>query len=691
MAVHTTTMSPVEVATLLDRAGIPVARGLLVDDVSGVAAAYDAIGANLVVVKAAGLLHKTEAGGVAFGLASAAAAMEAARRMLEQVGPRGLPFMVQEQASGMELLVGLRRNPELGAAVVVGLGGIQAEIHKDVARRLVPVTSADALAMLRELRSWPLLDGYRGSRPLDVEALCEVIVLVALLADEDPSIGELDLNPVMVRPANEGCLVVDARIVTMPVPVRSERPRHQLERMLRPKHIAVVGVSDDEKKVGARLFRYLVDHDFPGRLSPVHPSGGETQGYRRYQSLQDIEGTPDLVCVAVPARAVREVAEQAVAIGAGGVLVHSSDFAEVGETGRQLQDELTKVLAAGAVPLVGPNSMGVVAPRHGLAASISGGLEMTELTAGRVALLTSSGALGSCLATRLMGTNVGISYWIHVGNEGDLVLADFLEWLADDEDTHAIGLLVEDIKDGPRFVEAGRRLARAGKPMFAYNMVRSERGREAALSHTGAMVGAIELREEVIRAAGMVSVPSLRVLEDALLLTSAYDLPRGQRLVAITFSGGASTIIADEAERFGIDLPELSQATAEAVRSHVPSYAAVRNPMDTSFQMLSNPESFRKAITAILADNEFDAALVQFTTNADPFAERLAESVVEVLRSARVPIYVSRFGGTQLAPRALKVYNDAGIPVLDAPDRAAQAIAAVMMARRAIDAASRSR
>ena len=159
--------------------------------------------------------------------------------------------------------------------------------------------------------------------------------------------------------------------------------------------------------------------------------------------------------------------------------MHSSDFAEAGEEGRILQQELTAILAEGRVPLVGPNSMGIVAPADGLAASISGGLEMTELTAGRVGLLTSSGALGSCIATRLMGAGIGLSKWVHVGNEADLVIADFLDWLVDDPQTKTIGLLLEDIKDGPRLVEAGRRLAAAGKPTFAYNMGRSERGRRS--------------------------------------------------------------------------------------------------------------------------------------------------------------------------------------------------------------------
>jgi acyl-CoA synthetase (NDP forming) len=453
--------------------------------------------------------------------------------------------------------------------------------------------------------------------------------------------------------------------------------------MLDPQHVVVVGVSDDEHKVGARLFRYLVDHGFPGRLDAVHPSGGQARGRTRYASLADVEGSPDLVCITVPGRFVLDVARQAVEKKVGGVIVHSSDFAEVGEEGRAAQEELARILVEGGVPLAGPNDMGVVAPHRKLTASISGGLE-EEIKPGGVALLSSSGALGSCLGTRLMGERIGLSYWIHAGNEADVVIADYLEWLAGDEDTRAVALLLEDIKDGPRFIEAGRRMAAAGKPMFAYNAVRSDRGRAAALSHTGAMVGSFAVREAVVEAAGMVSVPSLRVLEDAVALAAQEPLPAGDRLVAVTFSGGACSIIADEGGENGVDLPELSAATREAVRPHVPSYAAVRNPLDCSYQMITQPEKFERLLVALTERGEYDALLLQFTTNADPYAAKLAEKVVEMRGRLGIPLYVSRFGGEQLAPKALEVYRQGGVHVLDAPDRATLAIAAVMAGARTL-------
>jgi acyl-CoA synthetase (NDP forming) len=672
------------VLDLLRERGLRVPDSRRCDNVEAAVEAATALRAPF-VLKAGGLLHKTDDGGVVLGLADAEAVRAAASDLTARLGAAALPLLVQEMATGLELLVGARRDPELGVTVTVGLGGTATEVHRDLVTERAPVSAAGAARMLARLRSWPLLSGFRGAAPLDVEAACEAVAVVSALALDDPDVGEVEVNPLMVSPAGGGATAVDARILPAPAagprPPRPARPR-DLRRLMAPEHVAVVGVSDDEHKVGRRLFRYLRSHGYAGRLDAVHPHGGSVDGLPRHPSLAEVPGSPDLVCVTVPSRYVLPVAHDAVRAGVGALLVHSSDFAESGEEGRALQDELATVCADGGVALVGPNDMGVVVPGLGLTASISGGLEH-GLRAGPVALLTSSGALGSCLATRLMGSGVGLSSWVHVGNEADLTLADFLRHAATDEATRSAVLLLEDLKDGEAFVDAGRAMAAAGKPVFAYSMVRSDQGRQAAMSHTGAMVGSFEARQAVLRAAGVVAVGSLRELEDAVTLAASAPLPAGDRVMAVTFSGGACSIIADEAVGTPVRLPDLSTATREAVRPLVPSYSAVRNPFDLSFQMLTRDDDFERALEILGSGTDFDALLVQLTTNADPYAARLAERIVAVRERLSVPLYVSRYGGEHLAPRALAVYAEHGVPVLDAPDRALRAVAHLVSAGQA--------
>lgn len=672
-----------EALTRLEEVGIATpAAGTGMDAEAAAAAAAELPGPWL-VLKAGGLLHKTDDGGVVLGLEGPGAVRTAAEDLLARLGDGALPLVVQEQFEGVEVLVGLRRVPQLGTALVVGAGGVLTEVLQDVQYESVPVDVVTARAMLDRLRIRPLLDGVRGGASHDVDALVAAMVAVSQLAERHPDIAEMDLNPIMVGSAGQGVRAVDVRVlVDRPQERLTVRAVRDLDRLLAPRSVAVVGVSDDRSKVGTRLFGHLVTHGFPGALHPIHPSGGTIDGHRRARSLRELGSAPDLVCIAVPAQHVPAVAQEAVEVGAGSVLVHSSDFAEIGDRGRRLQDELAAVLAAGGVPLAGPNDMGIVAPHQGLAASISGALSRVELRAGSVALVSSSGALGSCLATRLLEHGVGLSHWIHAGNEADVTIAEYLRWLVDDAATGAVGLLLEDIKDGPTFAAATQELNAAGKPVFAYHMVRTASGSAAAQSHTGAMVGAFELRESVLRAGGVVSTPSLQTLEDALRLAARHGLPAGPRLAALTFSGGACTIIADTAVELGVELPDLDAGTRGAIQEHVPAFAAVRNPLDVSYQLISSPDRFEAVLAALAGGNAFDAVLLQFTTNADPGATAIAEAAVSLLETTEIPVYLSRYGGDQLAPAAMARYRDAAIPVLDAPDRAMRAVAALVEASR---------
>ncbi|MQA17527.1 MAG: hypothetical protein GEV09_26575, partial [Pseudonocardiaceae bacterium] len=248
---ETQAMTPGAVTQRLEQAGVPLAASAVASTLEAVPAAFAEVGADTIVLKAGGLLHKTDEGGVVLNLTTAEDAVAAAEDMLGRIGEHALPFVLQEQERGLEMLVGIQRTPQLGAALVVGMGGVHTEVHKDVARALVPVSADRARDLLRELRCWPLLDGYRGAAPHDVEALVNVMLRISELAEGDPAITELDLNPVLVRTKGDGAVVVDARMLSGGTDEAGPRPSPDLDRMLRPRHLAVVGVSDDEHKVGA--------------------------------------------------------------------------------------------------------------------------------------------------------------------------------------------------------------------------------------------------------------------------------------------------------------------------------------------------------------------------------------------------------------------------------------------------------
>ena len=672
---------------LLRDAGLPLVAEILADSPDEAAAAATALPTTTVALKAAGLLHKSDQGGVVLGLDGPDAVRAAAKDLVDRLGDGALPLSVQAHASGQELLVGLRRDPRLGAVIVVGLGGIYTEVLRDVAHVMVPVSPDEARDVLARLRSAPLLEGTRGQAGADIDAIVALLTSLSALAEAHPELQELDLNPVLVGGPGEGAVVVDSRAIATkvdPGTTIDQHPGRDLEPLMAPRSIAVVGVSDDQGKFGAKVYRYLRRHGFDGTLWPVHPAGGEVDGVARLTGLDQLPSAPDLVISAVPARATVEVAKAAVTIGARAMLVHSSDFAEIGPEGLALQKELQEATSAGGLLLAGPNSMGIVSPDRRTACSISAALDQVDLLPGGTAVVSSSGALGSCLSTRLMEGGTGISDWIHAGNEADVTIAQFLAWLAGDDRTRAVGLLLEDVKDGPALARAGQQLRRSRIPAFAFNMARTDGGQSAAQSHTGAMVGSYELRREVLRRGGIVAVDTLEELEDALRYADHQTLPAGRRLAALTFSGGACSIIADESERCGIELPPPTDDVVAGIREVVPSFAAVRNPVDVSFQLIASPDNFRTAVEILGSSDAYNAVLIQFTTNADPAAVRTADALISARDQLSVPLYVARYGGAQLAPDGLARYREAGIPVLDAPDRAVRAIAAVMDAADAI-------
>ena len=283
------------------------------------------------------------------------------RRRCSAGFPGCLPFVIQQQYAGHEILLGIRRDPALGAAVVVGSGGTRAEIERDFAIGMAPLDARQAGALLARLRVYPVLQGYRGSAPADLEALTQAIVGLSALGLADDTIAELDVNPLLAGPAGRGCVAVDGRLVNCAAPVPPDPAvRYDLRPLFEPAHIVIVGASDDESKAGARILAGLQRHGYAGTVDLVHPAGGQLHGKVRHTSLNQVPGQPDLVSIAVPARLVPDVVHDAVARKVGAIVIHSSGFAEQSAAGAVAQHGLAGIAPARGVPLAGPNCMGIV-------------------------------------------------------------------------------------------------------------------------------------------------------------------------------------------------------------------------------------------------------------------------------------------------------------------------------------------
>jgi len=669
-------LGPDDTRALLSRYGITMPRQAVAATPDAVREAASHIGGQ-VVLKAIspGLLHRSDIGGVRVGLRGPNQAAAAARDIATRV-PGASGFLVQEQvAGGVELIVGAKRDPVFGPVIVVGLGGIWVEALNDSAVRLTPLTRADAIGMLDELRASTILRGGRGQPAVDIDAVASILVATARLMVGEPTVSELDLNPVVAH--ERGAVAVDAKIVIgEPTPAlsREHASSDVLTRLIAPRSIAVVGASASRSKQGGRLFHYLIKHGYRGTLYAVNPGHDEVMGKPSVARVEDLPETPDVVCVAVPADSVEAVLSASGRRGVPAAIVFTSGYAETGEDGAQRERHLREIARASGIRFCGPNTAGIINTEVGMVAAIGMAFEVDTVPHGDVSFLTQSGALGSALLSRCWAQGIGIGKWIATGNGADLELTDYLGYLVEDPATRVIALFVEALRDADAFFAAARRARELGKRIVVYKTGASALGQQAVRSHTAALAGDDAAYTAAFRAAGVARVRDLQTLIDCAVALSWQPLPRGRRIGVVAASGGACSVVADDCARYGLELPPFTEKTHAGIAELVPSFGVSQNPIDLTMQLTSDPSTAGRVARLVLDDPNIDALVLLMTTNADPPALRIAEAMAELARDATKPIIVTRLGAEFLAPGALARYREARIPVFVLPEQAVRTL-----------------
>lgn len=459
-----------------------------------------------------------------------------------------------------------------------------------------------------------------------------------------------------------------------------------LDALFKPRSVAVVGASrgtttTGTPKLGTAAIRNLVEHGFAGAIYPVNPNETELFGRRCWRSVSAIEDEVDLAILLLPARAcVRELGECA-AKGIKAAIVMSSGFAETGDAA--LQQELLGIARPAGIRLVGPNTAGVIDFHHRLAATISMVGDMRPFVAGSVAFITQSGALGGSMLGRGMEQGVGFSHWVATGNQADLSVADYLDYLVDDPSARVFALFLESVTEGSRFLAACRRAARAGKPVIVYKSGASAVGAVASASHTGALAGSHQVFSAVCRQHGLIQVDDvadlLPLAKTFAWLGERLDLraQRAARVGIVSASGGICGVAADECDRAGLQVPELPAARQAQIRGLVPAFASVRNPIDVTGQIRSSETGYQETVRAVLADETIDAALLLVTMAGEPRASFYGREIGRLAAEARKPLVVTWAGPLSLARQGFPMLAEARVPVFESARGAVQALRAI--------------
>lgn len=348
-----------------------------------------------------------------------------------------------------------------------------------------------------------------------------------------------------------------------------------LERLLRPGSIAILGASEDFVKINGRPLKFLLDKGYAGRIFPVNPKYEKLAGLRCYPSVGTIAEPVDLAIVAVPAAAVMESLRQCVAAGVGSAVVFSSGFGETGDAGRELERAVAELARRSGLRLCGPNTLGFMNTFDRVLATFSQAGD-GETPPGPIGFVTQSGAFGTAIFALARQRGLSLGYFVNSGNEADVDFGDLLGYVLEDPRIRVIAGYIEGLKDGRKLLAAAGRALELGKPIVMAKVARSRAGARAAASHTGSLAGADRVYDGVFRQTGIVRARNDEHLLDLVAAFTSCPLPSGGGVGVVTQSGGAGVLMADRCEELGLAVPELSEATREALRRVVPAFGSVK-------------------------------------------------------------------------------------------------------------------
>ena len=409
-----------------------------------------------------------------------------------------------------------------------------------------------------------------------------------------------------------------------------------------PSSVAVLGASKRRESIGGLLFRNIIAGEFEGVAYPVNPAGDAVAGVRGYRSVEELPEAPDLAVVCLPARHVLAGAEDALLHGTRAICVISAGFAEVGEAGRALQDELLALVRSHGGRLIGPNCLGLAVSAPRLNATFG----PRALPPGPVAFSSQSGALGLALLEKAQQRGIGLSAFVSIGNKADVSSNDLLEYWEDDPETGLVALYLESFGNPRRFGRIARRVARK-KPILAMKSGTTATGARAASSHTAALAGSETAVDALFHQAGVIRAETLEELIDAAALFSGQPLPAGNRVAVLTNAGGLGILCADACDAAGLELPRFPPETEAALREVLPAEASVANPVD----MLGSAtgDTYERVLPIILADPGVDAAIVLFVPPVVAGADEVAAAVGRVVgQTEGKPVLASLIAAAEL-------------------------------------------
>jgi len=455
-------------------------------------------------------------------------------------------------------------------------------------------------------------------------------------------------------------------------------------KLLWPQSVAVVGASSDVQGLRGRILQTILSHPFAGRVYPVSRSATEVQGLKAYSSVEILPEPADFAILIVPAQYVPAELERCGRAGIKAAMILSSGFAEEGEAGARMQDDICVIARRYDMAVSGPNSEGFVNIPAAFCPTFSPALDKNAgpikparaLGAGQVSVISQSGGLGFAVFDRARLRNLAFRHIVTTGNEAALEAVDFLDYILNEGMTDVFLLLLEDVKSPEQFKRVAEKALRAGKPIIVGKIGRSEAGARAVASHTAALAGSEASYRAVFDRYGLIEARELDDMIDFAVgfLACGDRMPAGKRIGICTASGGAGVWMADACVAAGLEVPVLDEATRKSIDVHIPSYGTSQNPVDCTAQGV-HKVGYATFAHLVAQSSLIDGITVVVTARRSTFLEIDLPKLENLKKDTRKPIYMWTY--TLPSDRSVEIVNAAGYPLFTSAFGCARTIRAM--------------
>lgn len=456
--------------------------------------------------------------------------------------------------------------------------------------------------------------------------------------------------------------------------------RSAVERLLRPRSIAIVGASSTAGSLGHSVLSNLDRLSFPGDVYLINPKRDRIGVRACLKSVADLPAGVDAAVLAIPQSAVLEAVQALADRQVGAAVIFSAGFAEGGAQGLRDQLALANIAQRSGMIIEGPNCLGFVNNVDHVALTFVE-TQARMLSKPGIGLVSQSGAMAAVVGVNLGQRDLGLSYSISTGNEAGSTVEDYLAFLLDDPHSRVIGMIVEQFRCPRLFLELAGRARALGKRIVLLHPGRSAAARQSAATHTGAMAGDFALMQTLVRHAGVVLAPSLEEFGDVLELALRCSYAPDRGALVITDSGAFKALTLDLCEQIGLDLPSVSDADAPGLRAAIPSFVPVSNPLDITAQGLVEPEIYQRVLKAACEEERFGIILYTLIQTGHTTARIKFPPILRAIRELRPNKAVVVAGldeGAAVPDEFIQELRSLDTPYLPTAERALRAVGALI-------------